>query len=63
MHREHLGAARVVIDDLGALAEAMLDLAANDCRDLLRSPGRTSTAAPAGSVGRVVEDLYAHQVF
>ena len=47
----------VVSDARDAAAEAALDLCGNDRGDLLRRPGRASTAAEAGGLGGKVEHL------
>ena len=57
MLSHHFRATRVVIGDLSAVAVAVLDLGTDDGSDLLRRPGRTSTATEARRLCREVEDL------
>lgn len=52
-----LGAAGVVIQDVGTIAEPVLHFGADDRSDLLRRPGGASTATPARGLGRIVEDF------
>jgi hypothetical protein len=60
MRGRHFRSAGGVIGDTGGIPEALLDLGADDRRDLLRRPGWTSTALPARRVCREVEHIDGH---
>lgn len=53
----HVVRFHVAIQDLSIIAVPALYLGSDDGRDLLRRPGRASTARPAIAAGGYVEDL------
>ena len=57
MLRAHVVCVDVAVQTCGVVAEAALDLGADDRRDLLRRPGRASTAREAVGGCGDVEDL------